>query len=423
MLAGKRSGTRETPPYPLLRFIGRFGILTEEQSQEAVGIKWTDAPAQLDKDGCRMRKKVNIVALPPEQLVQLLSDLGHPAYRAGQILGWLYQKGASSFAEMTNLPESLRQELNGFAEIGLLELVRRQVSRDGTEKYLFALADGQTVETVVLPYDIGYSACISTQVGCKMGCLFCSSGLPGFSRNLSVAEILAQVLQVKRGMAGQGRELKSLVLMGTGEPLDNFAAIVVFLEAVRDPQRLGMSLRHLTLSTSGMVPKIRELAALQLPLTLAVSLNAPNNSLRDKIMPINKKYPLSELLVACDEYTKLTGRRLTYEYILIDGLNDGEEHARELAVLLKRRLCHLNLIPFNAVRELELKPSPQPVVQAFAAILRNSGIKVTVRRRLGADIAAACGQLRNIMSEDCLNARGEENKSRRNQPSGKSERE
>jgi 23S rRNA (adenine2503-C2)-methyltransferase len=348
-----------------------------------------------------MRKKVNILALPPEQLVVLLSGLGHPAYRAEQILVWLYQKGARSFADMTNLPNSLREQLSEFAEIGFLELVRRLVSRDGTEKYLFALADNQTVETVVLPYNIGYSACISTQVGCKMGCMFCASGLPGFSRNLSAAEILAQVLEAKQEVSAQGRELKSLVLMGSGEPLDNFTAIVAFLEAVQDPRRLGMSLRHLTLSTSGLVPKIRELAALKLPLTLAVSLHAPNNSLRDKIMPINRKYPLEELLAACDEYTKLTGRRLTYEYTLIEGLNDGVKEARELAALLKKRLCHLNLIPFNAVPELELSPSAQTVVQAFTAILRSSGVKVTVRRRLGADIAAACGQLSNKMSGDC----------------------
>jgi len=348
-----------------------------------------------------MRKKVNIMALPPEQLGALLSGLGHPAYRAGQILVWLYKKGVLSFAEMTDLPKSLRRQLSEFAEIGFLELASRQVSGDGTEKYLFALADAQTVETVVLPYDIGCSACISTQVGCKMGCMFCASGLPGFSRNLSAAEIMAQVLRVKKELSAQSRELKSLVLMGSGEPLDNFTAIVAFLEAVQDPQRLGMSLRHLTLSTSGLVPKIRELAALKLPLTLAVSLHAPNNSLRDKIMPINKKYPLEELLTACDEYTELTGRRLTYEYTLIEGLNDGAKEARELASLLKKRFCHLNLIPFNAVPELELMPSPQSVVQAFTANLRSSGIKVTVRRRLGADIAAACGQLSNKMSGDC----------------------
>ncbi|MBS4008296.1 MAG: 23S rRNA (adenine(2503)-C(2))-methyltransferase RlmN [Clostridium sp.] len=358
-----------------------------------------------------MRKKVNLLALSPEQLAVLLSGLGHPAYRAGQIFVWLYQKGARSFAEMTNLPKLLRQQLSEFAEIGFLQPLKRQVSRDGTEKYLFALADGQTVETVVLPYNIGYSACISTQVGCKMGCIFCASGLPGFSRNLSAAEILAQVLQVKGEMSAQGKELKSLVLMGSGEPLDNFTAIVDFLEAVRDPERLGMSLRHLTISTCGLVPKIRELAALKLPLTLAVSLHAPNNNLRDKIMPINRKYRLEELLAACDEYTKLTGRRITYEYTLIEGLNDGVKEARELAALLKKRICHLNLIPFNALPQQGLSPSPQPVLHAFAAILRGGGVKVTLRRRLGTDIDAACGQLSNKMSGDCEHAKGESNES------------
>jgi 23S rRNA (adenine2503-C2)-methyltransferase len=352
-----------------------------------------------------MNKK-NILAMSPKELAYFITELGLPKYRGGQILNWLYQKGALSWQEMTNLPKELREKLAETAVIGLLNLSVKQVSGDGTEKYLFALRDGQAVETVVLPYDIGFSACISTQVGCKMGCLFCASGLPGFIRNLSAAEMMAQVLYVKNTLASRGRELKSMVLMGSGEPLDNFAATISFLEAVQDPERLGMSLRHVTLSTSGLVPKIQELAAFGRPLNLAISLHAPNNVLRDKMMPINKKYPLEALLQACDEYTTMTGRRVTYEYILMDGLNDGREHAAELAALLKGRLCHVNLIPFNAVPELGLKPSPQATVKEFSAHLKKKEINVTIRRKLGADIAAACGQLRNNMIEDC-NARGE----------------
>ncbi|HOL16984.1 MAG TPA: 23S rRNA (adenine(2503)-C(2))-methyltransferase RlmN [Bacillota bacterium] len=340
-------------------------------------------------------EKPNILALSPQELRQFLVELGEKPYRAGQILGWLYHKGAQSWGEMTDLPKALRDKLAALAEIGLLPLVKKQLSADGTGKYLSALADGQTVETVLLPYDIGSGACISTQVGCKMGCRFCASGLPGFIRNLSAAEIMAQVLLVKGELGKRGLKLKRLVLMGTGEPLDNYDSIMAFLEAVQDRERLGMSLRHVTLSTAGLVPRIYDLAGFGRPLNLAVSLNAPNNALRDRLMPINRAYPLERLLPACDHYAKKTGRRVTYEYILIEGVNDRPAHAAQLAALLKGRLAHVNLIPFNAVPELDFKPSPADVVREFARTLADQHINVTVRRRLGADIAAACGQLRN----------------------------
>ncbi|EEG76719.1 23S rRNA (adenine(2503)-C(2))-methyltransferase RlmN [Dethiobacter alkaliphilus] len=345
--------------------------------------------------------KVNLLELSTSELQEFFQSLGQPAFRAKQVMDWLYQQGAQTFNEMTNLPKGLREQLAQKAVPGFLSVVTEQVSEDGTEKYLFALPDGQTVETVVLPYDIGFSACISTQVGCKMGCLFCASGLPGFVRNLTAAEIMAQVLQVKNALRKRGKELKSLVLMGSGEPLDNFRETIAFLEAVRDPQKLAMSLRHVTLSTSGLVPKIEELAKLGWPLNLAVSLHASNNRVRDKIMPVNKTYPLEPLLSACDTYSRATGRRVTYEYILIDRLNDKTEHAKELASLLKGRLCHVNLIPLNAVDELGLKPSPQNTVKQFRDTLRQKGVNVTVRRKLGADIAAACGQLRNEYLGEC----------------------
>ena len=328
-------------------------------------------------------------------------SIGEPAYRAKQVMAWIYQKGAASFAEMSNLPQGLRDKFEETAKIGFLDEISRQVSADGTEKYLFGLSDAQTVETVIIPYEIGYSACISTQVGCKMGCQFCASGLPGFIRNLTAAEIMAQVIWVRCALGQRNGTLKSIVIMGSGEPLDNFTETVTFLEAVRDPQRLAMSLRHVTLSTSGLVPKMRELAALGMPLTLAISLHAPNNQLRDKLMPINKKFPLEKLMEACDDFATATGRRITYEYVMIDGLNDQPEHARELAQLLNGRLHHVNLIPLNAVAEMEFRPSPKIVVNRFADLLREKKVNVTVRRRLGADIAAACGQLRNNNPRDC----------------------
>ena len=344
--------------------------------------------------------KVNILELSPDGLRSFLERMGEKPYRAGQILAWLYHKGAQSWEEMTDLPKALRRMLSESADMGLLHLSKKQVSADKTEKYLVALADGQAVETVMLPYDTGTSACISTQVGCRMGCVFCASGMPGFIRNLSKAEIMAQVLLVKNRLLHRGQELKNFVLMGSGEPLDNYEAIVEFLGAVQDRERLGMSLRHVTLSTAGLAPKILNLAGLGWPLNLAVSLNAADNALRDRLMLVNRSYPLEQLLSACDEYAKKTGRRVTYEYILLHNINDQAEHAMQLAALLMNRLAHVNLIPFNAVPELALKPSPRNVVNEFAGILKKKMINVTVRRRLGADIAAACGQLRNNL---CMN--------------------
>lgn len=343
---------------------------------------------------------MNILALSPQGLHLFLESMGEKPYRAGQILAWLYHKGAGSWEEMTDLPKALRKMLSESADTGLLPPSRKQASADETEKYLVTLADGQAVETVLLPYDTGSSACISTQVGCKMGCVFCASGLPGFIRSLSAAEIMAQVLLVKNRLLQRGRELKSFVLMGSGEPLDNYEAIAEFLGAVQDRERLGMSLRHVTLSTAGLAPKIISLAELGRPLNLAVSLNAPHNALRDRLMPVNRAYPLEQLLAACDQYAKMTGRRVTYEYILLQNINDQVEHAMQLAALLRNRLAHVNLIPFNTVPELGLKPSPPNVINEFARILQKKMINVTVRRRLGADIAAACGQLRNNLCMD-----------------------
>lgn len=337
-----------------------------------------------------------VLALSGADLAGFLDGLGEASYRADQILQWLYQKEAVTFEQMTNLPLSLRRKLADRAQTGLLTEVTRQESGDGTVKFLFALQDGQSVETVVLSYRNGFSVCVSTQVGCRMGCRFCASGQPGFVRNLEGWEMTAQVLQVKKWLLARGRKLGAMVLMGSGEPLDNLQAVTEFLAAVKDPSRLGMSLRNVTVSTSGLVPGILELARLRWPVTLSVSLHAPSDRLRDRIMPVNRKYPLNSLLSACRQFARAAGRRVTFEYILIDGLNDSRAQAVELASLLKGLHCHVNLIPLNAVPGLDWRPSGGEAVRRFAKELRDKNINVTVRRRLGADIAAACGQLRNL---------------------------
>lgn len=344
-------------------------------------------------------QKVNLLDLAPAELRGFLAGLGAPPYRAAQILDWLYRRGAADFAQMTNLPLYLREKLPEVSGTGLLRVLTEQAAQDGTRKLLLALTDGHGVETVVLPYEHGFSVCVSTQVGCRWHCPFCASGLPGFVRNLRPAEIMAQVLQVKNSLQNAGVALKSIVLMGTGEPLDNWDATVAFLRAVRDPELLAMSLRHVTLSTVGLPERIRDLADFRWPLTLAVSLHAAEDALRNKIMPVNRKHPLADLLASCDYFAEKTGRRITYEYIMLKNINDSEEQARKLSALLRGRLCHVNLIALNLAPELEYRPSDEAVTRRFAEILAKERISATVRRRLGAEIAAACGQLRNTFLE------------------------
>jgi 23S rRNA (adenine2503-C2)-methyltransferase len=366
-----------------LHFAGCFGILA--------------AGFSLDKE--RSMQKVNLLDLSPAELRVFLAGLGEPPYRAAQILDWLYRRGAADFAQMTNLPLNLREKLPEVSGTGLLRILSEQAAPDGTRKLLFALTDGHGVETVVLPYEYGFSVCASTQVGCRWMCGFCASGLSGFVRNLQPAEIMAQVVQVKNNLQSAGKALKSIVLMGTGEPLDNWDATVAFLRAVRDPELLAMSLRHVTLSTVGLPERIRALAKFRWPVTLAVSLHAAENALRDTIMPVNRRHPLPDLLAACDYYAEKTGRRITYEYIMLREVNDSEEQARKLSVLMRGRLCHVNLIAMNSVQGLEYRPSEEAAVRRFAEILAEERISTTVRRRLGAEIAAACGQLRNTFLE------------------------
>ncbi|WP_042317146.1 23S rRNA (adenine(2503)-C(2))-methyltransferase RlmN [Desulfofarcimen acetoxidans] len=316
-----------------------------------------------------------------------------PKFRARQIAEWMFQKGVDSFDQMTNLPLDLRKKLNQTAYLEDLQVIKKQVSaQTGTVKYLFKLKDGQAVETVLMRQVYGLSVCVSSQVGCRMSCRLCASTLSGLVRNLSAGEIYAQVMSVQKE---QSSRISHVVIMGSGEPLDNFQHTLAFMTNINADYGLNIGYRHITLSTCGLVPEILALAEKKLPLTLAVSLHAPNNKLRDSIVPVNRKYPLQVLLKACKDYTKLTGRRVSFEYALIKGLNDTTVCAQELADLLKNFSCHINLIPVNPVPERGLQRTPVQNIQRFKDILEKEGLKVTVRREMGSDIDAACGQLRH----------------------------
>ncbi|OPY57193.1 MAG: putative dual-specificity RNA methyltransferase RlmN [Pelotomaculum sp. PtaU1.Bin035] len=348
-----------------------------------------------------MAGRINMIDLTQSELVRLIQGLGAENYRAKQVIEWVFQKGASSLEEMTNLPKDLRKRLAAVAGTGYLEIGAKQVSRGGdTIKYLFGLDDGQAVESVLIKHNYGNSVCVSTQVGCRMGCRLCASGLEGFVRNLTPGEIYGQVLGIQKD---NGERISHVVIMGSGEPLDNYRATLTFIKNVTAPYGLNIGQRHVTVSTCGLVPRIRELAGEKLAITLAVSLHAPYDSLRDILVPVNKKYPLRELMAACRDYAVETGRRVTFEYALLSGVNDSREHAAKLGRLLSGMLCHVNLIPANPVPELDVKPPPDKRrVEQFKAALEAMGITATIRRGLGADIDAACGQLRRrIMKDAC----------------------
>lgn len=325
------------------------------------------------------------------ELSQVLKGLGHPAFRAKQVYTWLH-KGVRSYDEMTNLPKSLRDQLAQQYPICPPEVIRRQESqKDGTIKYLWRLSDGNCVETVLMRYHYGNTVCISTEVGCRMGCAFCASTLGGLVRRLEPYEMLDQVLftQVDSGLL-----IGHIVLMGIGEPLDNYEHVMRFLELVNSPEGMNISMRHISLSTCGLVPGIDRLAQEKLQLTLSVSLHAPTDEIRNTIMPVNKAYPTEELLEACRRYYATTGRRISFEYAMINGVNDTPEAAKILLKRLKGMGAHMNLIPLNHVEESPLKPSTRQAVQTFQKILEDGGIPATVRRTLGGDIDASCGQLR-----------------------------
>lgn len=334
---------------------------------------------------------MNLKSMTLPELSALLKQMGQPAFRAKQLYGWLH-RGVRSYEEMTNLPGALRAELAEKYPIHAPTVVRRQESqKDGTIKYLWQLSDGNCVETVLMRYHYGNTVCISTEVGCRMGCAFCASTIGGLVRKLEPFEMLDEVLFTQ---VDSGQPISHIVLMGIGEPLDNFDNVMRFLELVNSPEGMNISMRHISLSTCGLVPRIDELAKLKLQLTLSVSLHAPNDQIRNTIMPVNKAYPTQELLDACRRYYAETSRRISFEYAMIDGVNDSVENARELISRLRGLPAHFNLIPLNHVEESPLKPSSKAAVALFQKTLEDAGIPATVRRTLGGDIDASCGQLR-----------------------------
>lgn len=336
----------------------------------------------------------DIKALTFEQLNSLMAEMNQPKFRAKQIFKWLHSDGVKSFEQMTNISKELRLRLAEKCFISACEIEDKYVSSiDGTVKYLFRLYDGEYVESVVMKYKYGSTICVSSQVGCKMGCTFCASTLAGFKRNLTAGEIESQLHSAQKDL---GIRISHIVMMGIGEPLDNFDNVKAFLKNVNDENGLNISMRNITLSTCGIVPKIYELMDMDLQLTLTISLHAPNDIIRSNTMPINNRYNIDELLKACIEYEKKTGRRVSFEYTLIKDVNDSEEAALELADRLRGSLCHVNLIPVNDVRERDNKRGSKADIIKFQNILKRNGINATIRRTLGADINASCGQLRRL---------------------------
>lgn len=326
------------------------------------------------------------------QITNLLEKMGEKPFRAKQIFEWLHQKNVNSFNEMTNISKELRTKLNQETIIDNLKIIKKLESlSDDTIKYLFALSDKNIIESVFMKYDYGNTVCISSQVGCNMGCKFCASTVNGLVRNLTVSEMLNQVYCIKKDL---NQKISNIVIMGSGEPFNNYSNLIEFINIINSPLGLNIGQRHITISTSGLVDKIYDFTDENLQVTLAVSLHAPNDEIRKNIMPIAKKYTLDKLIEACKYYTNKTNRRITFEYALIDNLNDSVQNAKELAKLIRHMLCHVNLIPINEIKENQLKKSSQSKVNEFAKILNSYGIETTIRRKLGTDIDAACGQLR-----------------------------
>lgn len=338
-------------------------------------------------------EKIDILSLTFEELSEKILEMGEKKFRAKQIFDWLHVKKVTDFEQMTNISAQFRADLSEKFYINCLKIKKRLVSNiDNTVKYLYGLEDGEAVESVLMDYKHGAALCVSTQVGCKMGCKFCASTLAGWVRNLAPSEMLGQMYESERD---SGKTLDSIVLMGIGEPLDNFDNVMKFLKILEES---GFSLRRVSLSTCGVVDKVYDLAKLKLGVTLSVSLHAATDEKRSEIMPINKKFPLKTLMTACDDYFAATGRRISFEYSLIEGVNDDESSAKELIALLGGKNCHINLIPINEVRERGFKKSPY--VERFQRLLTNAGLNATVRRTLGADINAACGQLRRDSKDE-----------------------
>ena len=340
-------------------------------------------------------EKKDIKSLTLPQLQEALEPFSEPAYRAKQLYEWMHRKLAADYDEMTNLPAAFREKCRETFCYTSLRAVRVQESAvDGTKKFLFALSDGNLVESVWMRYKHGNSVCISSQVGCRMGCRFCASALNGWERNLLPSEMLDQVYAITRLTGGR---VSNVVVMGTGEPLDNYENLLRFIALLTDENGLHISQRNITVSTCGIVPGIRQLAEEKLQITLALSLHAATDEKRRRLMPIAERYSLDELMRACTYYFEKTGRRITFEYSLADGVNDTKEDVRELTALIKPLNCHVNLIPINPVKERDFRQSDRRAVEGFKNKLEKNGINVTIRREMGRDIDGACGQLRRSM--------------------------
>ncbi len=338
-----------------------------------------------------MEGKVDLASFSMEELEDFIEGIGEKRYRAKQIFSWIH-KGVTQFDEMTNLSKELREKLKEHSFICELKIVDKLQSKiDETRKYLLKMPDGNIVESVLMKYKYGYSVCISSQVGCRMGCKFCASSGVGFIRNLTAGEMLQEVLTISKDL---GQRIGNIVIMGIGEPFDNYDNVMKFLEISNDKNGLNIGHRHVTVSTCGIVPKILEFAKKNIQVTLSISLHGANDKVRESMMPINNKYKIKALMDACLEYTKITNRRITFEYALVDGVNDTRNDALELAKLIKGMLCHVNLIPINEIDSNNYKQSKRNSVEEFKNILEVKKINATVRRELGSDIKAACGQLR-----------------------------
>ena len=335
---------------------------------------------------------MDIRSLKLDELTEYINNLGEKTFRAKQIYEWLHTKNIMSLDEMTNVPQALRKRIEDNGDFTPIRVEKELISQeDGTRKYLFALYDGNIIESVFMRYKHGNSVCISSQVGCRMGCRFCASTIDGLERNLTAGEMCAQIYAIEKTV---GERVSNIVVMGSGEPMDNFDNICQFIELITDEKGHNISQRNITVSTCGLVPKIRELADRKYQITLALSLHASTQDKRKELMPIANKYEINDVIAACDYYFAQTGRRISYEYSLIAGVNDTETDARELIALLHGKNCHINLIPVNPVKERDFKRSSQGAVYSFQKRLENGGITATVRREMGADINGACGQLR-----------------------------
>lgn len=340
------------------------------------------------------KSKPSIYSLELHELENWLKEQGEKAFRANQIFEWLYIKRTTSFDDMSNLSKSLRSLLNEHFTLTTLKTIIQQTSKDGTIKFLFELHDGYSIETVLMRHDYGNSVCVTTQVGCRIGCTFCASTLGGLKRNLEAGEIVAQVVKVQQALDEFEERVSHVVIMGIGEPFDNYDEMMSFLKIINHDKSLNIGARHITVSTSGIIPKIYKFADEKLQINFAISLHAPNTELRSKLMPINRAYKLPDLMEAVKYYVNKTGRRVSFEYGLFGGENDQVEHAEQLAKLVKGLKCHINLIPVNYVPERNYVRTPKEQITLFEDTLKKHGVNVTTRREQGHDIDAACGQLR-----------------------------